>query len=310
MRRFLLATPIAAILLFSASALAQTTGDIVGRVVDEQGGALPGVTVEARGPSFQGVRTSVTDANGVYRLVLLPPGIFKVTADAPGVRPRRGDGHRRARRRPRPADIRLRRRRRGAGRRHRRGPGRRHDLDRPRIQLRQPRDPNCLPTGRNYTSVVQVSPGVTTAELEHRELRQHDRDLRLHGPREQLHHRRRRHQRHRVRRRRARSSTSSSSRRSRSRPAATRPSTGARPAGSSTSSRSPAATSSTATSSATTTPTRCRPRTSTRTTTCTGSRQGFTTSRLWLRPRRVLLEGPPLVLRRLRPRQEHDHQTS
>src|SRR5262249_58732844 len=71
-------------LALSAVATAQTTGDIVGRVTDEQGGVLPGVTVEARGPAFQGARTSVTDASGVYRLVLLPPGAYKVTANLQG----------------------------------------------------------------------------------------------------------------------------------------------------------------------------------------------------------------------------------
>ncbi|HYX21291.1 MAG TPA: carboxypeptidase-like regulatory domain-containing protein [Thermoanaerobaculia bacterium] len=65
-------------------ALAQTTGDISGHVTDEQGGALPGVAVEARSPAFQGVRASVTDASGAYRLVLLPPGTYKVTASLQG----------------------------------------------------------------------------------------------------------------------------------------------------------------------------------------------------------------------------------
>jgi outer membrane receptor protein involved in Fe transport len=69
---------------FTPLVLAQTTGDITGRVTDEQGGALPGVAVEARSPAFQGVRTSVTDASGTYRLVLLPPGTYKVTAALQG----------------------------------------------------------------------------------------------------------------------------------------------------------------------------------------------------------------------------------
>jgi len=59
MKRFLQAIAVAATALCSATALAQTTGDIDGRVTDEQGGALPGVTVEARSASFQGVRTAV-----------------------------------------------------------------------------------------------------------------------------------------------------------------------------------------------------------------------------------------------------------
>src|SRR5262245_42570482 len=83
MRRFLLLI-LAVLLSISATALGQTTGDIVGRVLDEQGGALPGVTVEGRSPAFQGVRTTVTDASGVYRLVLLPPGTYQITATLQG----------------------------------------------------------------------------------------------------------------------------------------------------------------------------------------------------------------------------------
>ena len=84
MRSFSRATLVVVLGVFARVAMAQTTGDIVGRVTDEQGGVLPGVTVEARGPAFQGVRTSVTDASGTYRLVLLPPGVYKVTANLQG----------------------------------------------------------------------------------------------------------------------------------------------------------------------------------------------------------------------------------
>ncbi len=84
MRRFSSAIPFLFLALAAPFALAQTTGDIVGRVTDEQGGALPGVAVEASSVAFQGTRTSVTDATGTYRLVLLPPGIYKVTASLQG----------------------------------------------------------------------------------------------------------------------------------------------------------------------------------------------------------------------------------
>ncbi len=84
MRRFFCALLFACFVLPAAISLSQTTGDIIGRVTDEQGGALPGVGVEARSPAFQGVRSSVTDATGTYRLVLLPPGVYKVTATLTG----------------------------------------------------------------------------------------------------------------------------------------------------------------------------------------------------------------------------------
>jgi outer membrane receptor for ferrienterochelin and colicin len=80
MRRFSSVIPFLFLALAAPLALAQTTGDITGHVTDEQGGALPGVTVEARGPALQGARTAVTDATGAYHLVLLPPGSYKVTA--------------------------------------------------------------------------------------------------------------------------------------------------------------------------------------------------------------------------------------
>src|SRR5262245_52748528 len=58
---------------------AQTTGSITGAVKDEGGGALPGVTVEAKSPSLQGSRVTVTDGAGIYRLTLLPPGTYTVS---------------------------------------------------------------------------------------------------------------------------------------------------------------------------------------------------------------------------------------
>lgn len=58
---------------------AQTTSNIVGRVVDEAGAPLPGATAEAVSPNLQGTRTAVTDAQGRYRLTLLPPGAYTVT---------------------------------------------------------------------------------------------------------------------------------------------------------------------------------------------------------------------------------------
>ena len=66
------------VLALASAVSAQTTGSIVGRVTDEQEGVLPGVTVEAGSPSLQGTRTAVTDETGTYRLTLLPPGIYTV----------------------------------------------------------------------------------------------------------------------------------------------------------------------------------------------------------------------------------------
>jgi outer membrane receptor for ferrienterochelin and colicin len=67
----------------SAVAFAQTTGSVTGTVSDDTGAPLPGATVEARGAALQGTKTSVTGADGSYRLSLLPPGSYTVAATLP-----------------------------------------------------------------------------------------------------------------------------------------------------------------------------------------------------------------------------------
>ncbi len=66
------------ILAVAGAALAQTTGSLAGRAADESGGVLPGVNVEAKSPSLQGTRVVVTDGSGRYRITLLPPGQYTV----------------------------------------------------------------------------------------------------------------------------------------------------------------------------------------------------------------------------------------
>ncbi|MGE5716358.1 MAG: TonB-dependent receptor, partial [Acidobacteriota bacterium] len=65
--------------LLGPAVLAQTTSNIVGRLTDEQGNPLPGAAVEAAGPALQGTATAVTDSQGRYRLALVPPGTYVVT---------------------------------------------------------------------------------------------------------------------------------------------------------------------------------------------------------------------------------------
>lgn len=145
----------------AAPAAAQTTGGIVGRVTDAQGGALPGVTIEARSPSLQGTRTTTSDGAGRYRLTLLPPGAYNVAITLEGFAPENR------------TTVTV-------------------DLDKettinatlhpavaesitvtsevPVIDVTSPaigtnldtRAVETLPTGRNYSSVVQITPGVSS----------------------------------------------------------------------------------------------------------------------------------------------------
>ncbi len=160
MRRVLSSLFLAILVLPAALTYAQTTGDIIGRVTDEQGGALPGVAVEARSPSLQGARTTVTDATGGYRLLVLPPGVYKVSTNLQGfarsevtVTVSLG--------KTATGDFRLR-------------PALKEEVV---VSAQAPlvdqassaignnidsQEIKSLPSGRNYTSIVQIAPGVTT----------------------------------------------------------------------------------------------------------------------------------------------------
>ena len=60
------------------AAAQRTTGEIIGKVVDESGSVLPGVTVTLRGAGVAGAPTVVTNETGTYRFPLLPPGTYIV----------------------------------------------------------------------------------------------------------------------------------------------------------------------------------------------------------------------------------------
>jgi len=73
------------LLLLAPIVVAQTTGTIEGTVTDQNGGALPGVTVEITSPNLQGQRTATTGNDGRFRFVSVPPGSYKVTANLSGM---------------------------------------------------------------------------------------------------------------------------------------------------------------------------------------------------------------------------------
>jgi hypothetical protein len=75
----------------ASGAVAQTlTGTVQGKVTDEQGGVLPGVTVTLTGRT--GAQTQVSDAQGAYRFIGLQPGAYSVKAELSGFKPKEQTG--------------------------------------------------------------------------------------------------------------------------------------------------------------------------------------------------------------------------
>ena len=60
------------------------TGSIRGVITDEEGVALPGVGIVVSGPSLMGKASDVTRADGTFRILLLPPGVYTMTVELPG----------------------------------------------------------------------------------------------------------------------------------------------------------------------------------------------------------------------------------
>lgn len=63
----------------------ETTGVILGTVRDASGAVVPGVQVTVTERSTSAVRTATTDNEGAYVVPLLPPGIYTVSAEHPGM---------------------------------------------------------------------------------------------------------------------------------------------------------------------------------------------------------------------------------
>jgi hypothetical protein len=69
----------------TATLLAQTaTSRIVGTVTDPTGAVIPGATITATNVDTMVTYTAVTDERGAYQVLLLPIGMYTVTADQPG----------------------------------------------------------------------------------------------------------------------------------------------------------------------------------------------------------------------------------
>ena len=71
--------------VLGATALAQETrGTIAGRVVDEQGAPMPGVSVTVTNLDTNVSSSLVTNATGYYEAPLLLPGNYRITAGLDG----------------------------------------------------------------------------------------------------------------------------------------------------------------------------------------------------------------------------------
>jgi Carboxypeptidase regulatory-like domain len=69
----------------SVSGQSAQSASLVGRVTDESGGAMPGVTVTLKSPALQVPQLSaVTGVDGDYRLLELPPGVYSVAFELSG----------------------------------------------------------------------------------------------------------------------------------------------------------------------------------------------------------------------------------
>jgi outer membrane receptor protein involved in Fe transport len=88
-RASLIALAVLAIALTVAPAVtAQTAlGTIRGTLQDEQGGALPGVTITARQTATNTTQTAVSGTSGQYFVANLPAGTYELTAELSGFQP-------------------------------------------------------------------------------------------------------------------------------------------------------------------------------------------------------------------------------
>ena len=131
MRRILLLV-LLALVIMPVGALAQTVAQLSGNVMDESGGALPGVEVTVTQTATGMTRFVITETNGSYVFTTLPVGPYKLTAKLDRLQDLRADRHR------------PRRRRHAVGQRH--DEGRRHRRDGAGAGRRDPgRDPQREP---------------------------------------------------------------------------------------------------------------------------------------------------------------------
>jgi hypothetical protein len=81
-----LSVGVLSVLLTTTAAFAQATAELSGRVTDESGAVLPGVTVTATQTDIGTTRTVVTDGNGQWVMTNLPTGPYRLEVSLQGFR--------------------------------------------------------------------------------------------------------------------------------------------------------------------------------------------------------------------------------
>lgn len=152
-------------LLITLPLAAQTTGSIGGRVSDSSGAPLPGVTVVGTSLALQGIRIAVSDITGLYHLPLLPPGNYTVDFTLTGFAPKKSTSIPVSLGKETTVDAAL-------------SPAMTETITvgsfAPPIDTSSntlgtnlnATQIETLPTGRNYSSVVQVTPGVSSDAIQ------------------------------------------------------------------------------------------------------------------------------------------------
>src|SRR6266542_5816575 len=75
-----------AVIILGCNLSAQTTGRISGFVKDPAGSTIPSVNVTARMTEQQSTSKAVTNSEGFYDFVALPPGSYEIVFEAAGFR--------------------------------------------------------------------------------------------------------------------------------------------------------------------------------------------------------------------------------
>src|SRR5437016_11408098 len=81
----LLSTILALTMMFSGSALAQSTATLQGTILDATGAAVPNASVTVRNQSTGEERVVQSDATGSYLVPALPVGTYRIEVKAPGM---------------------------------------------------------------------------------------------------------------------------------------------------------------------------------------------------------------------------------